>query len=141
MSRRRRPGREAGNAALELLLIAPVLLLLIAAVVGIGRVTAARSALAGAAREGARAAVTASSATLAIRQGQESVHDAALAYGMDPARLAVTVDPAGFARGGSLVVTATYRVPLVDLPSFGLLPRTLTFTARQAQPIDPYSSR
>jgi hypothetical protein len=60
---------------------------------------------------------------------------------MDPARLQVSVDPRGFVRGGTLVVIATYRVPLTDLPSFGLLPRTLSFTARQAQPIDPYASR
>jgi len=141
VSRPRRPGREAGNAALELLLIAPVLLLLVAALVGIGRVTAARSALAGVAREGARAAVTAPSAAVAIRQGQVSARAAALGYGMDLARLGVTIDPGGFARGGTLAVTVTYRVPLADLPSFGVLPGTLTFTARQAQPIDPYASR
>jgi Flp pilus assembly protein TadG len=141
MNRRPRSGRDTGNAALELLLVAPVLLLLIAAVVGIGRVTAARAALAGVAREGARAAVTAPNAAVAIRQGQTSAQQAAVAYGMDLVRLSVDVDPQGFVRGGTLVVIATYRIPLTDLPSFGLLPRALSFTVRQAQPIDPYASR
>ena len=45
------------------------------------------------------------------------------------------------ARNFRLVVAATYRVPLTDLPSFALLPRAVSFTARQAQPIDPYASR
>ena len=136
-----RSSREAGNAALELLLVAPVLLLLVAAVIGIGRVTSARAALDGVAREGARAAVTAPTAAAAIRLGEESARQTALAYGMDPARLSIAVDTGGFVRGGTLVVAATYRVPLTDLPSFALLPRAVSFTTRQAQPIDPYASR
>ncbi|HZC99247.1 MAG TPA: TadE/TadG family type IV pilus assembly protein [Actinomycetes bacterium] len=98
-----RSWREAGNAALELLLVAPVLLLLVAAVIGIGRVTSARAALDGVAREGARAAVTAPTAAVAIRLGEESARQAALAYGMDPARLSIAVDTGGFVRGGTLV--------------------------------------
>jgi Flp pilus assembly protein TadG len=141
VSRRSQSRREAGNAALELLLVAPVLLLLVAAVIGIGRVTSARAALDGVAREGARAAVTAPTAAAAVRLGEETARQAAVAYGMDLARLSIAVDTGGFVRGGTLVVAATYRVPLADLPSFALLPRAVSFTARQAQPIDPYASR
>ncbi len=140
-NRDHRRDRQGGNAALELLLVAPVLLLVIAAVIGIGRVTAARAALAGVAREGARSAVSARNAAQAVTLGEASAQAAARGYGMDPSRLTVTVDPGGFARGGSVVVTATYRIPLADLPSFGVLPRELTLTARQAQPIDPFASR
>ena len=44
-------------------------------------------------------------------------------------------------RGGTLTVTASYQVPLDDLPTLGLLPGQLTLAARQQEPIDPHKSR
>jgi len=52
--------REEGTAALELVLIAPALILLLAVVVGSGRVVSTKSAVLDVARESARAAADAS---------------------------------------------------------------------------------
>ena len=38
-------------------------------------------------------------------------------------------------------MTASYQVPLDDLPTMSLLPGQLTLTARQQEPIDPHKSR
>ena len=51
------------------------------------------------------------------------------------------MDPAGLARGGTLTVTASYQVPLDDLPTLDLLPAQLTLAAHHQEPIDPHNSR
>ncbi len=139
--RRIRRHRERGTATLELTVVALGLLVFAAGLIAIGRLTDTRTALAGVAREAARAAADAPSATEAIRLGQDTARQTASGYGLDPARLQVTVDPRGFARGGTLLVTASYRVRLSDLPTMRLLPGEVTLRARQLEPIDPFRSR
>jgi Flp pilus assembly protein TadG len=136
-----RPHRQRGAAAVELLLVAVGLLAFLAGIMAFGRLTEARTAISGVARESARAAANARTATQAVRLGGEQARVTAAGYGLDPARLQVTVDPHGFARGGTLAVTVRYPVPLDDLPTLRLLPGTVTLTARQVEPIDPYKSR
>jgi Flp pilus assembly protein TadG len=132
---------ERGTATVELTLVALGLLVFAAGLIGIGRLTDTRTALASVAREAARAAADAPSASQAIRLGQDAATQTASGYGLDPARLQVSVEPQGFARGGTLLVTATYRVPLGDLPTLRLLPGQVTLHARQLEPIDPFRSR
>ncbi len=93
------------------------------------------------AREAARAAANATTPTQAIRTGHQRGQQVAAGYQLDPDRLQVTVDPAGLRRGGTLTVTASYQVPLDDLPTMSLLPGQLTLTAHQQEPIDPHKSR
>jgi Flp pilus assembly protein TadG len=133
--------RERGSATVELLVVAVALLAFTGGLVGIGRLTSTRAALAGVARESARAAANASTPTQAIRTGQQRGHQVAAGYQLNPNRLQVTVDPAGLARGGTLTVTVSYQVPLDDLPTMGLLPGQLTLAAHQREPIDPHRSR
>ncbi len=135
------PRRERGTATVELTVVALGLLVFAAGLIAVGRLTNTRTALAGVAREAARAAADAPSATQAIRLGQAAARQTASGYGLDPARLQVTVDPQGFARGGTLLVVARYRVRLGDLPTLRLLPGEVTLTARQLEPIDPFRSR
>jgi Flp pilus assembly protein TadG len=136
-----RPRGQAGNAAIELLLVTLPLLLFVVVLMALGQLTATRGALSSVAREGARAAADARSASEAVTVGRQSAQAAAAGYGLDPARLQVTVDPAGFQRGGTLTVTATYQAPLDHLPSLGVLPGSFPLTARQLEPIDPHRSR
>jgi Flp pilus assembly protein TadG len=133
--------REQGSATVELLLVAVALLAFTGGLIGVGRLTSTRAALAGVAREAARAAANATTPTQAIRTGHQRAHQVAAGYQLNPDRLQVTVDPAGLPRGGTLTVTASYQVPLDDLPTLGLLPGQLTLAARQQEPIDPYKSR
>jgi Flp pilus assembly protein TadG len=125
----------------ELLVVAVGLLAFVAGLVGIGRLTDTRAALAGVAREAARVAVEAPTPTQAIRTGQRRARLVAAGYRLDPARLQVTIQPAGLVPGGTLTVTASYRVPLDDLPALRLLPGQMTLTTRQLEPIDPHRSR
>jgi Flp pilus assembly protein TadG len=142
LPRQRRRGRgEHGTATVELTVVALGLLVFAAGLIGIGRLTDTRTALAGVAREAARAAADAPSASQAVTVGRAAAQQTATGYGLDPDRLQVSVDPKGFARGGTLLVTATYRVQLGDLPTLRLLPGEVTLTARQLEPIDPFRSR
>ena len=72
---------------------------------------------------------------------RQRAHQVAAGYQLNPDRLQVTVDPAGLLRGGTLTVTASYQVPLDDLPTIDLLPSQLTLAARHQEPIDPHKSR
>jgi Flp pilus assembly protein TadG len=132
---------QRGSATMELLVVAVGLLAFTAGLVGIGRLTNTRAALAGVAREAARVAVEAPTPDSAIRTGERRARLGAAGYRLDPARLQVTVNPAGLTPGGILTVTCSYRVPLDDLPAIGLLPGQVTLTARQLEPIDPHKSR
>ena len=132
---------ERGTAAVEALLIAPVLLVLLALLIAGGEVTSDQAALRGVAREAGRIAVTAPDSTQATAWGQQRAREVAAGYGLDPERLSVVVDPGRFERGGTVLVTATYSVELSDLPSFGLIPGSARLTAEHAEPIDLYSSR
>jgi Flp pilus assembly protein TadG len=133
--------RERGSATVELLVVAVALLAFTGGLIGVGRLTSTRTALAGVAREAARAAANATTPTQAIRTGHQRAHQVAAGYQLNPDRLQITVDPAGLLRGGTLTVTASYQVPLDDLPTLGLLPRQLTLAARHQEPIDPHKSR
>jgi Flp pilus assembly protein TadG len=133
--------RERGSATVELLVVAIALLAFIGGLIGVGRLANTRAALAGVAREAARAAANATTPSQAIRTGRQRGQLVAAGYQLNPDRLHITVNPAGLARGGTLVVTASYQVPLDDLPALGLLPGQLTLAARQQEPIDPHKSR
>jgi hypothetical protein len=133
--------RERGSATVELLVVAVALLAFTGGLIGVGRLTSTRAALAGVAREAARAAADAATPAQAIRTGHQRAQLVAAGYHLDPDRLQVTVDPAGLARGGTLTVAASYQVPLDDLPTMGLLPGELTLTTQQREPIDPHRSR
>jgi Flp pilus assembly protein TadG len=121
--------------------VAVALLAFTGGLIGVGRLASTSAALAGVAREAARAAATAPTPTQAVHAGQQRAHQVAAGYHLNPDRLHLTVDPAGLVRGGTLTATASYRIPLDDLPTLRLLPNTITLTARQREPIDPHQSR
>ena len=122
-------------------MVAVGLLAFTAGLMGIGRLTDTRAALAGVAREAARVAADTTTPAQAIGAGRQRARLVADGYGLDPTRLQVTINPKGLLPGGTLLVTATYQVPLDDLPTLRLLPTRVTLTARQLEPIDPHKSR
>lgn len=131
---------ERGTAAVELALLAPVLVVLMALVTAAGRMVETKSAVLSVAREAARIAAEAPNAAAA--------HDAAIAtaqqvagLGLDPARLSIVQDPHGFARGSPYEVSVSYQVSMADLPGLGLLPGSVTLGAEHAELIDTYRSR
>ncbi len=138
---RRRFRDERGAAAIEMVLVAPALLLLLAVILGSGRLFSSRSALDAVAREAGRSAVEAPDAGQAIVLGRQAARTAASAYGLAPSDLSVRIEPGSFTRGGEIRVVATYRVHLADLPILGVGFPTVTLHAVHLEPIDLYKSR
>jgi len=133
--------RERGSAAVEALLVAPVLLVLVALLIAGGRLTSDQASLRSVARESARIAVTAATPGAASRLGEQRAFEVARGYGLDPSRLEVAVMPGAFARGGNVRVRVGYSVSLSDLPSLGLIPGSARLTADHLEPIDIHGSR
>ena len=132
---------ERGTAAVELALLAPVLVLLLAAVVAAGRVVDTKSAVLAVAREAARAASEAPDASEAQHAATERARQVAAGLGLDPGRLVISQDPGGFRRGGPYAVYVTYRVHLADLPAFGVLPGSFVLSAEYSELVERFKSR
>lgn len=133
--------REDGTAAVEFVLVAPALVLLLAVVIGAGRVVTTKSAVLSVAREAARAAAEAPDAASAFSVAESRAREVAVGLGLDASRLVLEQDPGTFARGEAYVVRVTYRVQLADLPAFGFLPGSFAVSARHAELTERYKSR
>lgn len=145
----RRPARtwlgraDNGNAALELVILAPVLLGLLGLVIAAGRTTIAQGSVDAAARDAARQASI--SLTPAVAQGaaQASARAALQQDGLDCAPV-VVVDTSQFATppGEPATVTATVSCT-VSLSSLALpgLPGSARLRASFTSPLDIYRSR
>ena len=132
---------ERGTAAVEMALLAPFLVLLVATVVAAGRIVDTKSAVLAVAREAARTASEAPDAGSAVSAGASAASQAAAGLGLDPSRLAVTQSPGGFERGEPYRVSVSYEVPLADLPGFGILPGSFVLSAEHAELIQRFKSR
>lgn len=132
---------ERGTAAVELALLAPVFVVLLAVVVAAGRLVETKSALLSVAREAARAASEAPDAAAARNAGLTTAREVAAGLGLDPARIAVDQDPGGFGRGEPYRVRVSYEVRLGDLPGLGLLPGSFPLEAEHAELVDRFKSR
>jgi Flp pilus assembly protein TadG len=132
---------ERGTAAVEMVLVLPALLLLIAATVGAGRVVSTKSAVLDVAREAARAAADAPDAASAEAVASQRAREVALGLGLDVSRLEITQDPGAFGRGAAYGVRVDYRVQLSDLPTLGFLPGSVVVSARHTELIERFGSR
>ena len=132
-----RAGSQRGAAAVELVLVTPVLIVLLLFVVAGGRIADARAQVDAAARDAARAGTLARSAAGAEREGttaaEARLHDA----GVECRSLVVQVDATGFAAGGTVAATVTYTVDLGDLTLLAV-PGARSITATAAEPVDLY---
>ncbi len=132
---------ERGTAAVELALLAPVLVVLVSVVVAAGRLVETKSALLSVAREAARAASEAPDPAGARDAALATANDVAAGLGLDPARLRVTQDPGAFGRGDPYEVSVSYTVRLADLPGLGLLPGSFVLEADHTELVDRFKSQ
>ena len=125
--------RERGSAAVELVILVPVLLLLVLVVVFAGRLAQANTTVRHVADEAARAASQASNRTMASRAREvafEELDAAGLACGRPAVSVALTRGDAA----ESVVVTVTCELNRQALAP--LAPGAQTISARSAEVID-----
>jgi hypothetical protein len=136
-------GREVGNAALELVVLAPVILFLLGLVIAAGRTTIAQGSVDAAARDAARQASISLTPGAAHAAAQSSAQAALSRDGLDCTPV-VHVDTRqfGFPLGAPAQVTAIVwcRVPLSDLVVPGL-PGSRKLWAKFTSPLDPFRER
>lgn len=135
MTRRQRG--ERGTAAIELVLVAPVLIVIMLFVVGLGRMAHARQQIDAVAADSARAASlernTAQSANAARVAAEASLGDA----GVSCTELDVHVDLDNYQPGGQVRVLVSCKAKLGDVALAGF-PGTRKFTAEAVVPIESH---
>ncbi|MGV8966599.1 MAG: TadE/TadG family type IV pilus assembly protein [Cellulomonas sp.] len=144
--RNRRLGtdRERGSATLELTILTPALLLLLALVVLIGRVQVAASAVEHAAFSAARDASLARTPLAAHSAAVEASDRELAAQNINCAASSVVIDTAGFAapvgQPATVTATLTCTVTMSDLAVPGI-PGARTLTGTATSSLDTWRSR
>lgn len=138
------PRADVGNAPLELLILAPVILALIGLVIAAGRISVAQGSVDAAARDAARQA-SISLTPAAGRQAALSTANAALRADGLRCKPVVRLDlEPGFStplgQPAQVSASVSCSVPLSDLLVPGM-PGSRILTARFTSPLDPYRSR
>ena len=108
--------RSRASALTEFVFIAPVLLLLLLGLVGIGVKVWAQLGLVAVAQEAAHAAAVAPSAAVAVDQGTTRGYEVGSGYRLGNGTLRVSVDARQFGPGGRVGATATYRLGRTEIP-------------------------
>ena len=132
---------ERGGATLEVVLLTPLLILLLALIMGAGRLISVRSAVETVAREAARTASQAPSGDAAVEIANARAGEVAKEQSLDTFRLQVSTDIAEFDRGSPMTVEVSYLVRLNDLPAFGVIPGAFELSARHVEIVERYKSR
>lgn len=136
-------GADRGSVTLELVILAPALILLLSAAVVAGRISITSQGIETATAMAARSASLARTPQAAREAASEVAGAALRAEGMECRSLDVSVDVSGFAptavRAGSVTVNVTCTVPLSDLAAPGL-PGKRTITAAATSVVDEYRS-
>jgi Flp pilus assembly protein TadG len=135
---------DGGNAALELVILAPILLALLSLVIAAGRTTVAQGSVDAAARDAARQASSALTPAAAQTAGLVSARAALRQDGLDCSP-AVTIDTSQFTsvpagRPATVTAVVSCAVPLANLALPGL-PGTARLSATFTSPLDIYRSR
>ena len=129
---------DRGSIAVELVLLAPLLIALLLFVVGLGRIAHTRGQVDGAAADAARSASLARTPDAARQAGEA----AARAYLGDRSctRMDVDIDTARWRPGGAVGARVRCVASLTGL-ALGGFPATRTLTAVASAPIDLYRGR
>jgi Flp pilus assembly protein TadG len=139
----RRRGADQGNAALELVVLAPVLLFVLGLVIAAGRTSIAQGSVDAAARDAARQASISLTPGAAKTAALTTAQAALSRDGLDcNPHVTVRTGQFGVPVGlpASVTATVTCTVPLSDLVVPGLPgSRTLRFTF--TSPLDPFRER
>ena len=129
--------RERGAAAVELVLVTPVLIVLMLFAVAGGRLASSRAEVDAAARDSARAASLARSAVMAERDGRAAAETTLANRGVSCRTLTVMVDTSDFRPGGTVAATVNCDVDLADLTGLGL-PGSRSVASRFVEPVDTF---
>jgi Flp pilus assembly protein TadG len=129
-----------GSAAVELVLVTPLLAALLLFAAGLGRLASARGQVDGAARDAARAASLERSPAAAQAAGQHAARAALDAQDLACVRLAVTVDTSAFQPDGRVTATLSCTASLAGLALAGF-PGQRTLTGTAVAPIEGWRSR
>jgi hypothetical protein len=98
----------------------------------------AKTTVAAAAREAARAFVEAPAGSDALALARAAADEAVRGAGRDPARLHLVPESADLARCRRVTFVASYAVPAVSVPWVGGYGEGFTATARHSEIVDPY---
>jgi Flp pilus assembly protein TadG len=135
---------DAGSATLELAILSPALLVLLAVVIAGGRIQIANGAVEQAAAAAAREASLARSGSLANAAATRQAKDSLDQQGVTCTNLRVSVDTSGFRAApgvpATVAVDVTCTVPLSDLAIPGM-PGNRQLQARTTSPLDTYRAR
>lgn len=130
---------DAGGHAVELLIIAPAVLLFVLLLVAFGRVASTSSAMDAAAASAARAASQTHDEVTAEEVAMEQVSASIAGAGLNCSGLAVDVDASAFGLPvgvpGSIVVEIACTVSLSDVALPGI-PGSVNLSGRAASPVD-----
>lgn len=133
-------GRDAGAAAVETVLLVPVLVVMLLFVVFVGRVGTVTQDVYAASRDAARAASLRDGPDAATADARSSAEATLLERGVACAGLDVQVDTSRFEPGGAVRVDVACTVSLADVSRLGV-PGSKTVAAHSVSVIDRYRSR
>lgn len=142
-ARRGQPGKGHGDdgfTTLEVVILAPLFVLMLLLVVVLGRVQQTGAEVTGAARDGARAGSLSNTPAQATSNAQQAVAAALASQTLScTGGPSTTVDTSNFRPGGVVRVTVSCVVPLSDV-GFTAMPGSKTMTRQGASPIETYRS-
>lgn len=128
---------DEGLMAIELTILAPIVLIMLLVVVAFGRVTHGRALVDESAAVAARAASLAATPGQAQADAAQAARDTLTAAGLSCTGAGVTVDTGAFRPGGQVAVTVTCSVDLSATALAGL-PGTLSMRASAVSPIEAH---
>ena len=133
----RRARGEEGSAIAELVIVAPVLLIVIVLMIALGRVDSAQGDVESAARAGVQAAVVGADPSDAEAQATTAAQASLAGAGLTCTAPQITVDTSNFVAGGWVSVTVTCVTSLADVSVPGM-PGEKTLSATSTAHIDPF---
>ncbi len=133
----RRARGEEGSAIAELVIVAPVLLIVIVLMIALGRVDSAQGDVESAARAGVQAAVVQADPSDAEAQATTAAQASLAGAGLTCTAPGITVDTSNFVAGGWVSVTVTCVTSLADVSVPGM-PGEKTLSATSTAQIDPF---
>ncbi|MCA1192878.1 TadE/TadG family type IV pilus assembly protein [Saccharopolyspora sp. 6V] len=135
---------EEGSASVELAVLTPVVLVVLAVVIAGGRIVGAHAALDTATTAAARAASLARTAPAAHAAASTTARDTLAQEGLHCGQQALAVDTSGFdvplGRTGSVAVRASCTVALADL-ALPAMPGSIPLHTEFTSPLDPFRGR
>ncbi len=141
---RGRKGNEEGSATVELAVITPLVLLVLALLIAGGRIVTAHANLDTASIAAARAASLARTPAAATHAAHSTnaatLHQQGLSCRGNALQADTSALSRGLGMGGQVTVTSRCTVALADLLAPGL-PGSLPLSSEAASPLDPYRSK